>query len=221
MPAARVTPMSGSQADTVSVAAAPGERLSKGARTRLRILDAGAHVLRTRGYAETRLSDIAEVAGLQTGSLAFHFPSKTELLEEVLRHGFEAGLDMVRSKVEALGPDADPVSRLGAAVSAHLTALEERADYAPALLRTMDQFPPENRHRLRDLDHGYVGYWRELLEAAQTAGQVPGDLDPAVLSRLVLGAMNSTLGQPGLAPRGKVTHTILRMLGLSDPARSG
>jgi AcrR family transcriptional regulator len=191
-----------------------GERLTKGARTRLRILDAGARVLRTKGYAATRLSDIAEVAGLQTGSLAFHFRSKVELLEEVLRHGFEAGLDNVRSVVDRQGADADPADRIAAAVRAHLTALEERTDYAPALLRTMDQFPAEMRHRLRDLDRGYVGYWRELVEAAQRAGQMPLDLEPAIIARLVLGALNATLGRPDIGPRDHLVRTVLRMLNL-------
>lgn len=190
-------------------------RLSKGARTRLRILDAGARVLRTRGYAATRLSDIAEVADLQTGSLAFHFRSKSELLEEVLRHGFQAGLAEVRGAVEALGPDAAPADRVAAAVRAHLAALEERKDYAPALLRTMDQFPGAMRHRLREFDHGYVGYWRELLSDAQRAGQMPAGSDAALLARLVLGAMNATLGRPDVGPRERVVATVLSMLGVS------
>jgi AcrR family transcriptional regulator len=193
-----------------------GARLTKGARTRLRILDAGARVLRTKGYAATRLSDIAEVAGLQTGSLAFHFRSKVDLLEEVLRHGFEAGLENVRGVVDRRGAGADPADRITAAVRAHLTALEERTDYAPALLRTMDQFPAEMRHRLRGLDRDYVGYWRELLVAAQSAGQMPVDLDPAILARLVLGALNATLGRPDIAPRDQVVHTVRRMLNLRE-----
>ena len=192
--------------------------MGKGARTRLRILDAGAHVLRTKGFAETRLSDIAEVAGLQTGSLSFHFPSKTALLEEVLRHGFEAGLEVVRGAADSMGANPSAAVRVTAAVEAHLAALEERTDYAPALLRTMDQFPPEIRHRLRDLDQGYVGYWRELLEAAQTEGAMPADLDAALMVRLVLGAMNATLGRPRIAPRERVVRTVQRMLGLEAPS---
>ncbi|HEY9413682.1 MAG TPA: TetR/AcrR family transcriptional regulator [Pseudonocardia sp.] len=199
------------QADTP---AREHERLNKGARTRLRILDAGAHVLRTKGFAETRLSDIAEVAGLKTGSLSFHFPSKTALLEEVLRHGFEAGLELVAGAAGSVGANAPAGARLVAAVEAHLSALQERADYAPALLRTMEQFPADMRCRLRGVDRGYVGYWRELVTAAQAEGAMPADLDAALVVRLVLGAMNSTLGRSALAPREQSVATVLWMLGL-------
>lgn len=190
------------------------DRIGKGARTRLRILDAGARVLRTKGYAATRLADIAEVAGLQTGSLAFHFPSKADLLEQVLRHGFDTGLVNVQAAVDREGAEASPIQRIESAVRAHLDALEERTDYAPALLRTMDQFPAEARYRLRDVDREYVGYWAELLADGQRAGAVPEDLDAAVLARLVLGAMNATLGSPGLVPRAELARTVLRMVGL-------
>jgi AcrR family transcriptional regulator len=209
--------------------------VSKGARTRLRILDAGARVLRQNGYAATRLSDIAEEAGLQTGSLAFHFPSKGQLLEEVLRHGMAVGLAQVRDAVEAVdtveavdrveavdtveavGPDAGAGARIAAAVHAHLDGLDQRNDYAPALLRSLAQFPAEERHRFRDLDHAYLEYWSGLLAAAQRAGAVSADLDAVLLARLLLGAMNATFGLPDVAPRERVVATVLSMLGLAAP----
>jgi AcrR family transcriptional regulator len=198
--------------------AEPDEGLSKGARTRLRILDAGARVLGERGYAATRLSDIAEVAGLQTGSLAFHFKSKHDLLEAVLRHGFDTGLDQVRNAVEVLGPAAGPAARVAAAIGEHLDALDARGDYASALLRTMDQFPADVRHRLRDLDRDYVDYWRSLLESARDAGELPARTDTALLARLALGALNAALGRPDLAPREHLVATVLMMLGFSTAA---
>lgn len=188
--------------------------LSKGARTRQRILDAGARVLRTNGYAATRLADVAEVAGLQTGSLAFHFPSKDELLQEVLRQGIAVGLAQIRAAVDALGPDADPARRIVAAVHAHLDGLDDRNDYAPALLRSLAQFPAQERHRFRDIDTAYLTYWRDLLADAQRAGSIDPQLDPALLARLLLGAMNATLGLPDVASRNQLTATLLSMLGL-------
>ncbi len=198
-----------------------GAELRKGARTRLRILDAGARVLRINGYAATRLADIAEVAGLRKGSLAFHFSSKTELLEEVVRHGFENGLNEVRGRVEALGANAGPAERLRVAIGVHLRELEERVDYAPAMLRSMDQFPAEVRHRLRDVDHGYVGYWVELVTAAQRSGQPPADEDPVLLVRLALGALNATLDRPVLEPRDQIVRAVCRLLGLRTGEPSG
>ncbi|HTK62472.1 MAG TPA: TetR family transcriptional regulator [Pseudonocardia sp.] len=196
--------------------ASPGS--TKGARTRLRILDAAARVLREKGYAATRLSDIAEVAGLQTGSLAFHFPAKGRLLDEVVRHGLAVGLAQVRDAAERLGPDASPTARIIAAIHAHLDGLDDRNDFAPAILRLVDQFPPEARHRLRDVDRAYVAQWHGLLEDARLAGAMPADTDTALLTRLILGAMNATLGRTDTGPRERLVTAVLAMLRLGEPS---
>jgi AcrR family transcriptional regulator len=180
----------------------------------LRILDAAAQVLREKGYAATRLSDIAEVAGLQTGSLAFHFPAKGQLLDEVVRHGLTVGLGQVREAAEGVGADASPTERITAAIHAHLDGLDDRNDFAPAILRMMDQFPPEARHRLRDIHQAYVAQWNGLLEGARRAGAMPTDTDTALLTRLILGAMNTTLGRTDTGPRERLVSTLLSMLGL-------
>ncbi len=198
----------------VRVAIDAGGQSTKGARTRLRILDAAARVLREKGYAATRLSDIAEVAGLQTGSLAFHFRSKNELIDEVLRHGMTAGLAGVRRSVDRLGPDATPAVRIEAAVHAHLDGLAARNDYAPAVLRLVDQLPADTRRRFRPTERAYIGYWRDLLTAAREAGELPADLDTALLTRLLLGAMNANLGRADAGPRGRLSTAILFMIGL-------
>lgn len=191
-----------------------GAGLSKGARTRLRILDAAARVLRERGYAATRLSDIAEVAGLQTGSLAFHFKSKDELIDEVLRHGMTEGLAAVRSRVESLPPEEGPASRITAAVNRHLDGLEDSNDYAVAMLRMLNQFSPRTRRLFRDVDQSYVGYWHGLVDEARSAGVIPAELDTRLLVRLLLGALNATLDRSEPEPRDQLVATILFMIGL-------
>ena len=205
--------MSGADAEVTDT---PRTGPTKGARTRLRILDAAAQVLREKGYAATRLSDIAEVAGLQTGSLAFHFPAKDRLLDEVVRHGLAVGLSQVRQAAEGLGPDASPTERITAAIHAHLDGLDDHNDFAPAILRMMDQFPPEARHRLRDIDRSYVAQWHGLLEDARRTGAMPADTDTALLTRLVLGAMNTTLGRADTGPRERLVAAVLSMLGLTS-----
>ncbi|MSW20533.1 MAG: TetR family transcriptional regulator [Actinobacteria bacterium] len=57
------------------------EPRTKSERTRTRILDAAAAVFSEQGYG-ARLSDIARHAGIQTGSLYYHFSSREELVDE-------------------------------------------------------------------------------------------------------------------------------------------
>src|SRR5919206_3124640 len=56
--------------------------------TRRRLLRAAADVFARRGYDGTRVSDIAEAAGLSNGAMYADFGSKAELLVGALRaHG--------------------------------------------------------------------------------------------------------------------------------------
>lgn len=52
--------------------------------TRSRILDAAQTLFAARGYAATTTKSIAEAAGVATGLVFYHFPSKQRLLEELL-----------------------------------------------------------------------------------------------------------------------------------------
>src|SRR3954452_23627334 len=64
--------------------------------TRERLLRAAADVFATRGYDGTRVSDIAEAAGLSNGAMYAYFGSKAELLVDALRaHGGRLLADLV------------------------------------------------------------------------------------------------------------------------------
>ena len=66
------------------------------ASTRERLLRAAADVFGRRGYAGTRVSEIAEAAGLSNGALYAYFGSRAELLVDALRaHGQRMLTDLV------------------------------------------------------------------------------------------------------------------------------
>ncbi len=79
---------------------------TKAERTRERILDAAAKVLSERGYARMRLSDVAAEAGLQTAGIYYYFPSRDDLVEEVMWVGAVSVTRHVQEAVEALPADA-------------------------------------------------------------------------------------------------------------------
>ena len=168
------------------------ERLSKSERTRQRILDAAAKVFRENGYASARLSDIATLAGMQTGSLYYHFASREELVAEILHLGIETAWEHVRSAVDALPDDAAPLERIEAAVRAHTMAVLEIDDYASAQARIVGQVPPEIFKAHRKDQRKYGEYWHGLFEAAQSAGQLDPEVDLFAARMLAFGAMNWT-----------------------------
>lgn len=166
------------------------EGVSKSDRTRGRILDAAAELLAARGYAALGLAAVAERAGLQAGSLYYHFDSKDELVLEVLRIGTDNARVAVEQAVAALGRDPDPLAALTAAIGAHLTAVLAHGTFTRASIRSYGQLPGPLAERHRAAQRGYGAMWRDLIGAAARAGAIRGDLDLRTTRLLVLGAMN-------------------------------
>ena len=164
---------------------------TKSERTRQRILDAAAEVLAERGY-EGRLADIAARAGMQAGSLYYHFASRDELVAEILRLGIENSWNLVAQAVGRLPPSASPLERLAAAIRAHTRSIVGLSSYASAQARIVSQLPSDLA-RLHSKDmRAYGAYWHDLFAAAQQAGQVAGDVDLFITRMLAFGAMNWT-----------------------------
>lgn len=163
---------------------------AKSARTRERILDAAAQVLSRKGYAGTRLTDVAEVAGVQAPAIYYYFASRDDLVEEVMW----AGAHRVRLHVEevlaALPEDTDPRARLLAAVDAHLRYELQISDYTTASVRNAGQVPEHLRVRPAAEEGEYSRLWRELFLSAQDAGLLRDGLDINVFRLLLLGSMN-------------------------------
>jgi TetR/AcrR family transcriptional regulator, cholesterol catabolism regulator len=164
---------------------------TKSERTRKRILDAAAAVFSEQGYG-ARLTDIAARADMKAGSLYYHFDSREDLVDEVLRLGIERSWDQVAAAVGRLPSSATPLDRVAAAIRAHTLSIVGRSAYASAQARIVGQLPPELARRHRKDMRAYGEYWHDLFASAQAAGQIDGDVNLFVARMLALGAMNWT-----------------------------
>lgn len=72
--------------------------------TRARILKAAEALLAERGYAGTRLHEIAERVGVQKASLFHYFASKQDLYRAVLEESYEETERLIRNSLELRGP---------------------------------------------------------------------------------------------------------------------
>src|SRR6266545_2282132 len=93
---------------------------SKSAQTRERILDAAAHVLSLKGYAGMRLADVAEYADLQAPAIYYYFPSREDLIEEVMWAGIADMRAQLASVLKEVPADVTPLDRILIAVETHL-----------------------------------------------------------------------------------------------------
>ncbi|MDF1732865.1 MAG: TetR/AcrR family transcriptional regulator [Minwuia sp.] len=171
-------------------AARPKKPVRKSDLTRTRVMDGAARVLRQRGYAGTRLSEIAELAGLLPANIYYYFDSKDDLIEQVMEVGVNRGFEAVRQRVDALGPDAVPLARLRAAIAAHLEMNLAQDDYASATIRCLSQVPDDMRERQLENERSFGRYWRQIIIDCQADGSCRTDLHPSAVRMLLIGMLN-------------------------------
>jgi AcrR family transcriptional regulator len=162
----------------------------KSARTRVRILDAAARVLSDKGYAGMRLSDVAEVAELQAPAIYYYFPSREDLIEEVMWVGLADMRDFLEKALDQAPAGATAMDRILIAVEAHLRHELEISDYATASIRNAGQLPDRIKERQQAEEKKYGALWRSLFKRAVDQGELRKDLDPYVAQMLVMGTVN-------------------------------
>lgn len=196
----------------------------KSQRTRERILDAAAAVLSRKGYAGTRLNDVAELAEIASPAIYYYFPSRDDLIEEVLWTGVSQVRNNVEESLDRLGPDVQPLERIMVAIEAHLQFELELSEYTTASVRNTGQVPEHLRQRALVEEIAYMHLWRSLFEAAQSAGQLRDDIDLSVARLVVIGALNSAAGwwNPGTRSFADLVETTQKLVvsGLGANAES-
>ena len=162
----------------------------KATRTRARIMEAAATVLKERGYASTRLLDVADLAGIQAPALYYHFKSREALIEEVVIVGQKRVYEHVVDALDRAAPGLDPMTIIALAVRAHLEVTLRDSNHASASIRTLGQLPTEIRERQLTEQRRYGDLWRSLIAQAVEAGCIDPSRSIGAVRMLTLGALN-------------------------------
>jgi AcrR family transcriptional regulator len=177
------------------------------------ILDTAARLLRSGGYHQTTLREIAEAVGIRKASLYYHFGSKEEIVEAVANDGVRFVHDAVvaaLAEADALAPRA----RLEAAILAHLTALHGHGDYTCASIKafTFGMTPAPESVRLTR--RAYEDVWRRLVAELQAARAIAPDRSPDALRLFILGAMNGSIDwyRPGRRSLPELAHELAALV---------
>jgi AcrR family transcriptional regulator len=165
----------------------------KSALSRMQILDAAARLFRRQGYSETTLRQIAKSAGMQAGSIYYHFASKDEIVDEVLATGMREIHKLVEKTVATGGEEATYRERIERGMIAHLDLLLTKGDYFSSNIRLYGQIPEALKPRHLHLRQRYGRLWDQLLRQAQQAGEIRPDVKIVPLRMFVLGALNWTM----------------------------
>ncbi len=182
---------------------------SKRAEARDRSLQAALALLGEGGWRSVQMSAVAAHAGLSTGALYLHFPSKTQLLIELYRA--QAGKELAVT-AEIAARKGSAAERLASAIR----AFTERAISGGRLGYAMILEPTDTEvEEVRLAFHAqFIAQFRQLLDEGCKAGEMH-IANTQVAAACVFGSITESLMHPlGLAAqdrtdrrRGKRTDT--------------
>jgi len=147
------------------------------------LLAIAAGLFAERGFKNTTVRDIADAAGILSGSLYHHFDSKEAMVDELL-DTFQTELWKEYDEIEASA--LSPRKKLEAVVRASFDAIDHHHSEVAifqndaAHLITFDRFS-----YLADRNNRFRRLWTGLLEAGVEAGELRSDLDVELVYRFV------------------------------------
>ena len=155
---------------------------------RLEVLRAAASLFRRRGYERTSVRQIADVLGIKSGSLFYHFASKEEILAAVMEEGIR---DVFSAVQEGVAHESEVPRRLLAMVRSHLAGLlESNLDALMVLVYEWRSLSGPAMRRVMEWRNRYEDLWDRELAAAAARCWV--DADTVLVRQTVLGALNWT-----------------------------
>lgn len=161
----------------------------RGAATRERLLRAAAEVVAQEGYGGASVAAIAARAGVATGALYRHFPSKAALFVELFREVAEHQLTAMREAARSGGF----VERLDAVLTTYArAALAERRLNWALVYEPVDPVVDAERLAWR---RRYRDEMAGLLRGGVAAGELPPQ-DVEVTAAAVVGALAEALVGP-------------------------
>lgn len=190
------------------------------------ILRAALELFVEKGFAATRLDDVAERAGLSKAAIYLYFEDKTALLQGVIRQTISANIGTVEALAKA---HRGPVAALIPAILEFMASRVEdtpMASIAKLVIAESRAFPEIGRFYLKEVIGRGVPLFESLIARGIASGEFrrvdPGFTVRSLVAPMLLGMVWKTVFEPiggeKLDVRGLARHHADLMLHALRPA---
>ena len=153
-----------------------------------RILDAAIRVIAENGYHNSRVSDIAESAGVADGTIYLYFENKEQILMAAIDSAFEVFLKLAR---EELAKVTDPREKLRRIAFLHLDLLGKRRDLATVFQTELRQ----SAKFIAQFSRKQLVEYFDLIRGAVREGQQAGLFRPGVSDKIAANCFYGALDE--------------------------
>ena len=180
-------------------------RESGGSERRAELLAIAAELFATRGFLATTVREIADEAGILSGSLYHHFDSKESMAEEILRGFLE---EQKQAYEQVLRENDDRREAIAELIRVSFRAMQ-RDRAAIAIFQNESQYLSQfDRFAfLRQSAHDFERLWTRVLQDGQRRGVFRTDLNVRLAYRFIRDMVWTTVHWYN--PRGKLTANVI------------
>src|SRR5918998_822855 len=139
------------------------------------ILDAALDVFADKGFADTRLEDVAARAGVAKGTIYLYFESKQALFEGLIRSGIAAPIEAIEAKVLGLDLPAEATLRMLFAFLRQEVLGTRRREIVHLILSEAGRFPEIAAVYHREVISRGMRLLRRIAERAVERGEFRSD----------------------------------------------
>ncbi|MEU3554469.1 TetR/AcrR family transcriptional regulator [Streptomyces fragilis] len=175
------------------------------------LLQVAVQVFNERGYDGTSMEHLAKAAGISKSSIYHHVSGKEELLRRAVSRALE-GLFGILDEPPA--KEGGAAGRLEYVVRRMVEVLIAELPYVTLLLRVRGNTGTERwaLERRREFDHRVA----DLLKNAAAEGDVRGDVEVRLATRLVFGMINSIVEwyrpDGGTGARREIADAVVKLV---------
>lgn len=186
------------------------------------ILEAAIKVFARQSFHQSTVAQIAREAGVADGTIYLYFKNKDDILVQFFSFKAKQVFDRFREEV-ARG--ADSLAKLRNLIRVHLGEFQRDPDMAIVYYVETHRISRLAEEQIREMGKMYHDIISDIVEEGQQQGLIRRDLYLGLVKRLVLGAVNETIGAWLHSGRGydlismadPLTDLLVR--GIEAPAR--
>ncbi|MET7970473.1 TetR/AcrR family transcriptional regulator [Micromonospora sp. NPDC005305] len=159
-----------------------------------------------QGFAGASIAEVARRAGVSKGVVTYHFPSKKDLLDEVVASLYRDAGEQIST---AVGDSHSVIGELTAYIRSNLAFVAENPRHVRAVMEVAaNTRPPKGVPGGED---PLAAHLRELIERGQAAGELAG-VDAGVVAVTIRASIDAAAARaacdPTADPRSHAEHLI-------------
>ena len=152
-----------------------------------RIIAAALKVFARKGFFNSKVSEIAQEAGVADGTIYLYFKNKDDILISVFETEMKA---MINTMKKELSKCHDPLEKIKMFAFQHLNMITENQEWAEVAQVELRQSSKFMREYVKDNFVAYLDIFANIIREGQEKGVIKASINTGIAKRAFFGALD-------------------------------